>query len=534
MGKVKKRGSHLDSIHGDAFESHISGKKIALILTPIANPLYLRYVAEIVSRSTQDSNTSITLINMLNVNFEFNTKKTLPGGSDANAQIEILHTIAKTYKEFIDFLTVDGNMYRQLSKKMTENCKKMSDLKEVSEYSHYLSNSIQSILSTTYIKSTNPNAKLKKYRKIVNNLELDFQMSYKATKILLADYSFETVIFLNGRYPAEAAIRYACIEAGKEFLSLEHGMPRGVNYHLELFQTQERDLKQQFLLKKRSEFSDQEIYDESDIWLQNQRNNVVQNAFLSANRFQNIKINGSEVVFFTSSVDENIGSPGYLNDGWTTQHEAIYELGPKLKKIGMKLVVRIHPNALNKAWLDIAKIIRACRITSSLCLLPMSNISSYSLLDNTNKVIVWKSTLGLEANAMKKCVYLIAENDYDEMIDTIRIKPGFSHFPENWDIDPLKSRYVLCYKKNNGFPLGVRPLPEIVENKLVENEIKSKSTWDMSVKRSRIGLLPKAVFLSSRLTPGELLGIIKRLCGNRIGNSIFSFLLKTTSMLIKN
>ena len=200
----------------------------------------------------------------------------------------------------------------------------------------------------------------------------------------------------------------------------------------------------------------------------------------------------------------------------------------------MKLVVRIHPNSLNKAWLDILKIIKACRITSSLCLLPTANISTYTLLDNTNKVIVWKSTLGLEANAMNKSVYLIAENDYDQMIDAVRIKPGFSHLPKNWDIDPSKSRYVICCKKNNGFPLVVKPLADIVEKKLVENEIYSKSAWDKSVKRKRISLVFKAIFFPSRLTPGELLGIIRKLCGKRLGNSIFSFLLKTGSMFVKN
>lgn len=524
----------MDSIHGDVFASHISGKKIALVVTPIANPLYLRYIADIVSRSTRNPNTGITLINMMNVNFEFNSKKTLPGGSTAKAQKEVLHSIAETYKEHVDFLTVDANKYTWLSKKMTANCKKMSDLKDVSQYSNYLCNSVQSILSTSYIKSTNPNANLEKYRRIVNELESDFQKSYKATKTLFAEHSFETVIFLNGRWPAEAAIRFACIEAGIDFLSLEHGMPRGVNYHLEPFQTQERDLKQQFLIEKITDFCDQEIYDESNMWLQNQRKNVIQNAFLTENRIQNIKTDGSEVVFFTSSVDENIGSPGYLNDGWPTQHEAIIELGPKLMEIGLRLVVRIHPNALNKAWQDIFQIIKACRITGSVCLLPTANISTYSLLDNTKKVIVWKSTLGLEANAMNKSVYLIAENDYDQMIDAVRIKPGFSHFPENWDIDSLKSRYVICCKKNNGFPLGVKPLAEIVEKKLVENEINSKSAWDESVKRTRIRLVTKMIFFPSRLTPGELFGIIRKLCGKRLGNSIFSFLLKTGSMFVKN
>ncbi len=524
----------MHSIHGDAFESHISGKKIALILTPIANPLYLRYVAEIITRATQDPSTSITLINMMNVNFEFSTKKAMPGGSDANGQIEVLNTIIETYKESVDLLTLDGNMYISQSKKLTVNCKRMSDLKEVSEYSHYLRNSIQSVLSTTYIKSTNPKAKLKKYRKIINSLELDFQKTYSATKILFGNHCFETVIFLNGRWPAEAAIRCVCVESGVQFLSLEHGMPRGLNYHLEPFQTQERDLKQQFLLKKRKEFSDNEVYGESEIWLENQRENFIQNAFLSASRSQKIRNEHSRVVFFTSSVDENIGSPGYLNDGWSTQHEAIYEIGPKLKEIGMELVVRIHPNSLNKAWIDILQIIRACRLTSSLCLLPTVKISTYNLLDSTNRVIIWKSTLGLEANAMKKSVYLIAENDYDEMIDAIRIRPGFTHFPENWNIEPLKSRYVVCCKKNNGFPLNVMPFPEILERKLVENELKSKSAWDKYVKRGRIRLLSKVVLFPSRLTPGEFLGIIKKLCGDTIGNSIFSFLLKTGSMFVRN
>ena len=114
----------MHSIHGDAFESHISGKKVALILTPIANPLYLRYIAEIISRAIQNPNTNITLINLMNVNFEFTAKKTLPGGSDANGQIEILNRLAETYKESVDSFTVDGNMYINQSKKLTINCKR--------------------------------------------------------------------------------------------------------------------------------------------------------------------------------------------------------------------------------------------------------------------------------------------------------------------------------------------------------------------------------------------------------------------------
>ena len=519
----------MDSIHGDAYEMQILGKKVAIVTSPIANPLYLRYISDIVQRSTKNANSSITLINLENVNFEFRPGRILPGGSTQRAQREIFKKVATEYGDFVDFVNVDANSCPIPTKSVIGDCKKISDLGSIASYSNYLGRSIQSVLATTYIKSANPNVKLRKYRRIILELESDFLKSYFTVKNFLANNSFDTVIFLNGRWPGDAAIRLACIEAKTPYLSLEHGSPRGSSYHLEPFQTQERDLKQEFLLKKMHEFKSEEIYETSQIWPKNQSENNKQNPFVTDSRSLNLDLNGSEVVFFTSSVDENIGSPGYKNDGWPTQQDAIYELGPKLTILGFKLIVRIHPNALNKSWHDIFQLAKACRITNSICILPTSKVSTYALLDDLDKIIVWKSTLGQEASVIGKHVYLIAENDYDQMIDAVKIKPGFLDFPLKWDIDPAKSRFSICYKIRNGFPLFEFQKPDSIENFLLENEIKSKSAWENHLKWQKFNLICKLIFTPWRLTPGEALGISRQLAGTRASELLFGLLVSIGS-----
>ncbi len=113
--------------------------------------------------------------------------------------------------------------------------------------------------------------------------------------------------------------------------------------------------------------------------------------------------NDKYVVIFTSSPDEfHLLGDDWKESMWQSQEEAILACMASLHK-DLKIIVRFHPNMVNKSRKDrfraFAFILKLHRgYPDALILSPSSQVDSYSLLgDDCVAVIVWQSTLGLEA-----------------------------------------------------------------------------------------------------------------------------------------
>jgi hypothetical protein len=313
---------------------------------------------------------------------------------------------------------------------------------------------------------------------------------------------------------------------------LEHGLPRPDFFHLENYQTQERDRFQAKIKLFSKELSEGQIKKAFEIWSINQRNNEKQNPFLRQRlkpareeAFKRFSPD-STVVIFTSSVDENISSPGFLEDGWPTQDIALCAVIKHFTEAGFKFLVRIHPNSLNKSWEDLNRIVNLCEEMEIPYYHPLDDISSYDLLDHFSYFITWKSTIGLEASALGKYVYIISENDYDEIADVKRLNPRnlLSTSLNPWSVDPMGAMLAACCKNYRGYPVLSEKKSVALWSKFEKAELTSQRRW----KREHIILkwwhFRYFFFDWKKLTPGETYGAIKKIIGKKFAFEVIKYM----------
>jgi hypothetical protein len=192
-------------------------------------------------------------------------------------------------------------------------------------------------------------------------------------------------------------------------------------------------------------------------------------------------------VFFSSSVDEfaSYGAAWKL-DSWASQYEAFDSIIGLLQSQGVSCQLRIHPNLTNKSHLyfqrEVKEIQALTRKHPALKVFWHNEpINSYELVRNADYVVVGRSTLGLEASLMGKCVWTTTAARYDLVAD---VRPALSAQAVTkknfalWKVDPYGAQRFVAYwaLQDHEFSFGER----------------SWSTWD--------SFRPPAI-----LRPGQLL-----------------------------
>ena len=117
-------------------------------------------------------------------------------------------------------------------------------------------------------------------------------------------------------------------------------------------------------------------------------------------------------VLFTSSSSEY----DFFNDShhsWKSQAEALGYACDRLRAAGYSVILRFHPNQFNWSWFDFHDIYKRCRESADFVIFPWDFISSYSLLGLSKLVVVWESTIGLEALMAGKRVVCLKPTPYN-------------------------------------------------------------------------------------------------------------------------
>jgi hypothetical protein len=120
------------------------------------------------------------------------------------------------------------------------------------------------------------------------------------------------------------------------------------------------------------------------------------------------------VTIFTSSVDEVIGLETWENEFWPTQEEAVKHVAKCLQQFGYHVIIRIHPNLSQKSWREIRRIRAAYSDTDYHFVEAVGGENTYGLLARCDAVIVWRSTVGLEALIEGIPVWVLDKTRYDE------------------------------------------------------------------------------------------------------------------------
>lgn len=117
-------------------------------------------------------------------------------------------------------------------------------------------------------------------------------------------------------------------------------------------------------------------------------------------------------VLFTSSSSEY----DFFNEdhhAWESQAQALEYACTKLRAAGYYVILRFHPNQFNWSWYDFHDIYKLCRKAADFVVLPWDFFSSYSILKEADLVVVWESTIGLEALIAGKQVVCLKPTPYN-------------------------------------------------------------------------------------------------------------------------
>jgi hypothetical protein len=136
------------------------------------------------------------------------------------------------------------------------------------------------------------------------------------------------------------------------------------------------------------------------------------------------------VVFFSSSSDELGAIPVEEMKELGHQHQALEILAQCLVSSNLSLVIRIHPNLLNKPFSQFFREFRSFRKLTErfrhvTLIPPWSNVNSYDLAMRADLIAVHGSTMGVEAAALGKRVLTTQRTAYSPVVGVLEVlKPN--------------------------------------------------------------------------------------------------------------
>lgn len=139
-------------------------------------------------------------------------------------------------------------------------------------------------------------------------------------------------------------------------------------------------------------------------------------------------LNGQRVTFFNSSNDEFMSLGTEWNDSdWESQWEAFEQVARYFLKSGSSLTLRMHPNGTNKSRRERSRERVALdafkeKFPSIKVYKPQDKINSYKLIRESDLIVVWNSTIGLESSYMGKPVISLNASEWDLSVTNFRVR----------------------------------------------------------------------------------------------------------------
>lgn len=264
----------------------------------------------------------------------------------------------------------------------------------------------------------------RKFLKVASDVFQQTSEAMKSEKII------SNIYVPNGRYADQKAFLLAASYQNPNVITnfYEKGFTDG-KYFLGPYSLHDRKKVQEIL--KLQEFSENMI--EANSWFVQRQTNSARNEFIyswedNAKSITKLITSSKKAVLFNSSNDELASLGVDWNDSeWNSQWEAFEKISKYLISKDYDLVLRLHPNGINKSRREkrresielskFRKMIPSIKIHK-----PDSKVSSYDLINSSNLVVVWNSTVGLEACKMGKPVVNLNAAEWDDFIPVLSIK----------------------------------------------------------------------------------------------------------------
>lgn len=240
-------------------------------------------------------------------------------------------------------------------------------------------------------------------------LSAKFRLSQQFFIEILRSTDPDYVVIFNGRFLLERSAWLAAINNSKKIIFIERfsaqWSDRYYEFHHPVHSVSDRSLAM-MLYPDSQEGALNSANLVGQEWFSNRRLALTQK-FTSKQTVQFTRPDWATTLisFFHSSEDELFVSD--LSDSsWGSQFEVIKFLVEICNsRPGHLLVVRLHPNLLNKSrrelkkWYDFAGIFAADNVKF---LMPSDEVNSYSVVDKSDYVVTSGSTIGVEAVYMRK------------------------------------------------------------------------------------------------------------------------------------
>lgn len=300
----------------------------------------------------------------------------------------------------------------------------------------------------TYTKDENVN--LLKNQKLMIFLLRSYLEAYSHTLILIKNHRISRVHIYNGRFLHERASWDAAKRLDCEVLIFETTHDR-YQQRIEGFHNRVNNQKIMKELWENSKLDIPEKINEASIWFKDMRSSV--NPFMVKHPKKFIS-DKKYFVYFSNSDDEVVG----FWDEWTQPLGNQFDVVSKLIDIfsnqnDYKLVIRLHPNFLNKPLTVIKKWQSLKTNHNSVLIQSGERVSSYDLIDNCVGVINFGSTIGIESAYYEKPVLVLADCKYDEL--EIADKLFSWDQIETWIKEAeFLSRDLISHRKMNSYIFG--------------------------------------------------------------------------------
>jgi hypothetical protein len=243
---------------------------------------------------------------------------------------------------------------------------------------------------------------------------------------------FDTVVVPNGRVADQRAFIHAARSAERKILFYEIGRATSKAIYVGSHQIHDRVGTQQQALLDTAGLSPKKARAKADEWMNRRRRpksdiNQFSRAWQKKAAPVQTPATGPIATFFSSSADEFTAlGPEWRLQEWEDQYDGFDAIANLLESTGVRCRLRVHPNLANKShrhfWSEIKKIRAFANAHPQLEIIwPNQPFDSYELVEQSDYIIVARSTIGLEASVLGKCVWTITPTRYDLIADVRKI-----------------------------------------------------------------------------------------------------------------
>lgn len=158
-------------------------------------------------------------------------------------------------------------------------------------------------------------------------------------------------------------------------------------------------------------------------WLEQRQSRKSQNYTKLQTRGSSITGSERFVLFLHSSDDELIASGLGFSEFWGRQEQAILKLNDYFQeKSALKLVIRVHPNLLTRSQNEQIRWLNTFKRLNALVIPPESSLDTYQLIIDSEAVLSFGSTAGIEASLLRKPSLLLGPALHQDLGATISVQ----------------------------------------------------------------------------------------------------------------